>query len=94
MGKAGARRGVADAEGVEAVSVCETCGVDPAVRIPHGDGTFTSGHDCHCVREDGVRVAVGICCGREVGADGLAAEEAREARRLARGEVFALRVKA
>lgn len=37
---------------------CPYCGIDA------DDLTL---HDCHCLRVDGERVAVGICCGRMLG---------------------------
>ena len=55
---------------------CDGCGVDP-----NGAG----GHACHCVRDvGGQRVAVGVCCGRTLGADTLADEDAADVKRKAR----------
>lgn len=39
-----------------------------------GSDIQKTGHDCHCISVGGIRVAVGICCGREVG-EGLLREE-------------------
>lgn len=70
------------------MSVCETCDTDPEAVTetvtPRGRVVRTSGHGCHCVHENGQRVAVGICCGRTIGAEMLADEEASDARRSAR----------
>lgn len=47
---------------------CKNCGAENI-------GVGMLGHKCHCVREDGVRIAVGICCGRAIGAALLAEED-------------------
>jgi hypothetical protein len=63
--------------------LCELCGRDPgAVEVI--DEMPIGGHGCHCIHIDGLRIAVGICCGRKLGASVLTEEDAADARRLAR----------
>ena len=60
---------------------CSLCGRDPEhvdVREEDGEVFHSGGHACHCVREGGRRVAVGICCGKMLGAELLAEEERSE----------------
>ena len=57
--------------------LCHLCGRDPnAVEIRRlGSDEFEmTGHACHCVSAEGKRLAVGICCGRMLGAGMLADE--------------------
>ena len=58
---------------IEAVVSCPFC--VPA-RVHDGEGREQElyDHGCHCMRVEGVRLAVGICCGKMLGA-GLLAEE-------------------
>jgi hypothetical protein len=58
---------------------CLLCGRDPELaehRI-NADGRpyVVKGHACHCIRDESVRVAIGICCGRSVGEKLLAEED-------------------
>lgn len=69
---------------------CPTCLRDPkAVELREADSKEgplyyqVSGHACHCVRDGGARVAVGICCGRMLGPELIRAEEEADARRRA-----------
>ena len=61
---------------------CGLCGRDPDAieRVTHDGYSFRlSGHACHCVREGGQRIAIGICCGHMVGIDGLRMEHTTRA---------------
>lgn len=71
-----------------ASSTCPSCGVDhDEARYDLRAMDVVSGPACHCVNHGGVRVAVGICCGRMVGEEDLRAEdEAAEARRARKVE--------
>jgi len=45
--------------------ICQFCGVDPESRRKFFDDSANeiitlSGHDCHCIRINGLRIAVGI----------------------------------
>lgn len=58
------------------MAICEICGRDPkAIDVDDATGARIGGHACHCVRVDGERIAVGICCGRELGEELLRAED-------------------
>lgn len=65
--------------------ICPICWRDPDKTetryTPDGTPYKVSGHKCNCVRERGVRVAVGVCCGRELGRELLLAEDLADAQR-------------
>lgn len=56
------------------MSECETCGRDHEAVVLEGE-YYSSGPACHCMTVDGLRVAVGICCGRKLGASLLREED-------------------
>jgi hypothetical protein len=53
---------------------CPHCGAAEFAVCANGDVTSRLDHDCHCIRVDGLRIAMGICCGHSVG-DSNAREE-------------------
>lgn len=77
-------RGSAIASGM----ICDTCGRDHDATTDDlrlgPDGASISGPNCHCIKVDGQYVARGICCGRMLGEEMMADEEAADARRAAR----------
>lgn len=58
--------------------ICNVCGIDPEIVSINAEGMKVSGHGCHCVRENGKRIAVGICCGRTLGEELLTEEDASD----------------
>jgi hypothetical protein len=72
-------------EGIKTSAICPLCGVDPRIVVarPEGDGGVLPivGHGCHCMYKGGVRIAIGICCGRKLGEETLADEDESDARK-------------
>ena len=63
---------------------CPVCKKDPELPRSEnfgGEVVQVTGHECHCLRENGKRIAVGICCGRVLGEGNLAAEDEQDERR-------------
>jgi hypothetical protein len=68
------------------MAICPLCGTDPNIKAIHydSDGTecVTKGHDCHCLHQNGRRIAVGICCGHMLGESLLVEEDAADEKRM------------
>lgn len=65
---------------------CDFCGRDHNLNEIIGreeDGTpiIMSGPECHCIYEDNVRIAIGICCGQMLGVELLNAEDKSDRKR-------------
>lgn len=62
------------------MSECELCGRDHSLqemvgRDSDGSPIIITGPACHCVYENHVRIAIGICCGHMLGVSLLKEED-------------------
>ena len=61
-------------------NICPWCGVDPDEwrDVDWSDVGYvgkTRGHDCYCVYENRIRIAIGICCARMLGVELMGEED-------------------